>query len=106
MSAFEHVKAPLEDALSMLEDLAGLTDEDGEVDGGELTKTISKMILKKYLMTHRAVRLSLAMDGFRFHEAEVFWLNILEDYTQIKVQDTSMSTSRSLMKKFLVMMIH
>ncbi len=88
MSAFEHVKAPLEDALSMLEDLAGLTDEDGEVDGGELTKTISKMILKKVFDDAQSGQ-TVSSDGWLqiSYEAEVFWLNILEDYTQIKVQE-------------------
>ena len=97
MSAYSHGKATVEDALGMvpgdeMSDLLGglvtLIQQDAEEAPDEMLKPVSKSILEK-IFGSAADGSTVSSDGWLgiSYEAEVFWLNILDDYVHIKIDD-------------------
>lgn len=88
MSAYSYGKATFDDAYNMVMGVGGLANGEDAGDTDELTKTISKLILEK-VFGSAANGSTVSSDGWLgiSYEAEVFWLNILDDYVQIKLED-------------------
>ncbi|NLO41125.1 MAG: hypothetical protein GX115_16860 [Ruminiclostridium sp.] len=87
MTAYNHGKSTFEDAYGMIQGLGSMGD-DVEVNAGDITSDISKKILEK-IFDSAASGSTVSSGGWLdiSYEAEVFWLNILDDYVQIKLDD-------------------
>jgi len=88
MKAYSHGKATFDDAFSMINTLGGSGSEDGELFSDDFAREISKSILKK-IFDSASDGQTVSSDGWLriSYEAEVFWLNILDDYIQFKLED-------------------
>ncbi|MBP7175129.1 MAG: hypothetical protein KBA53_02780 [Thermoclostridium sp.] len=87
LSAVAYGKSIVNDALGMLQALGGMTAED-VLESGEITELVSGEILEK-LFQSASGGLTVSEDGWLriSYEQEVFWLNILDDYVQIKLNE-------------------
>ncbi|MDD4296431.1 MAG: hypothetical protein PHC69_05670 [Ruminiclostridium sp.] len=88
MSAYSHAKITFDDAYSMIMGMGGSGNEDGEATLDGLAGEFSKSILEK-VFSSAANGSTVSADGWLgiSYEQEVFWINILDDYIQVKLED-------------------
>ena len=88
MSAYSHAKVTFDDAYNMIMGMGGLGNEDGEATLEGLAGEFSKSILEK-VFSSAAEGSTVSADGWLgiSYEQEVFWINILDDYIQVKLED-------------------
>jgi tetratricopeptide (TPR) repeat protein len=97
LKAFTHGKATLDDAFGLIpggeiaeliEGLGGLLQQDAEEAPDSLLEPVSKSILERIFNSADEGK-TVSNDGWLSisYEAEVFWLNILDDYVQIKLDE-------------------
>lgn len=91
MSAYSEAKNVIDDALKMLEGMGGLNEDGTNSDGSDedsIFKAIAKSILDK-IFDSADSGTTVSSEGWLniSYEAEVFWMNILEDYASVELEE-------------------